>query len=128
MIEYSDIVIFVILLILSAFFSASEVALVGITRAKVRILSEEGGAAGKRLEKLKNNPDHFLITILVGNNIANVGASAIATAVAFGIFGDAGVAIATGVVTLLLLIFGEIGPKTFATRKTESVALFVATP
>ena len=106
MIEYSDIVIFVILLILSAFFSAYEVALVGITRAMVRILSEEGGAAGKRLEKLKNTPEHFLSTILVGNNNANVGASAIATAVAFGIFGDAGVAIATGVVTLLLLIFG----------------------
>ena len=128
MIEYSNIIIFVILLIFSAFFSASEVALVGINRAKVRVLSEERGAAGKRLEKLKSNPDHFLITILIGNNIANVGASAIATAVAFSIFGDAGVAIATGVVTLLLLIFGEIGPKTFATRRTEAVALFVATP
>ncbi|HJJ89917.1 MAG TPA: hemolysin family protein [Methanocorpusculum sp.] len=128
MIEYSNIIIFVFLLIFSAFFSASEVALVGINRAKVRVLSEEGGASGKRLEKLKNNPDHFLITILIGNNIANVGASAIATAVAFVLFGDAGVAIATGFVTILLLIFGEIGPKTFATRKTEMVALFVATP
>ena len=127
MIEYSNIIIFVILLVFSAFFSASEVALVGINRAKVRALSEEGNA-GKRLEKLKNNPDHFLIAILVGNNIANVGASAIATAVAFTVFGDAGVAIATGIVTLLLLIFGEIGPKTFATRKMERVALFVATP
>jgi CBS domain containing-hemolysin-like protein len=128
MIEYSNIAIFVVLLIFSAFFSASEVALVGITHAKVRILSEGEGSAGKRLEKLKSDPDHFLITILIGNNIANVGASAIATAVAFVIFGDAGVAIATGVVALLLLIFGEIGPKTFATRNTETVALFVATP
>ncbi len=127
MIEYTNIVIFVILLIGSAFFSASEVALVGITRAKVRALSEEG-AAGKRLEKLKNSPDHFLIAILIGNNVANVGASAIATAAAFVVFGDAGVAIATGLVTLLLLIFGEIGPKTYATRRTERVALFVATP
>ncbi|MDV0442780.1 hemolysin family protein [Methanorbis rubei] len=127
MIEYPNIVIFIILLIISAFFSASEVALVGISRAKVRALSDEG-KAGKRLEKLKNNPDHFLITILIGNNTANVGASAIATAVAFTAFGDAGVAIATGVVTLLLLIFGEIGPKTFATRRMERVALFVATP
>ncbi|MDR0439158.1 MAG: CNNM domain-containing protein, partial [Methanocalculaceae archaeon] len=128
MIEYSNIVIFVLLLIFSAFFSASEVALVGITRAKVRILSEERGDAGKRLEKLKNNPDHFLIATLIGNSVASVGASAIATAIAFVVFGDAGVAIATGVVTLLLLIFGEIGPKTFATRRTETVALFVATP
>ena len=87
MIEYSNTVIFVILLIFSAFFSASEVALVGINRAKVRVLSEEGGAAGKRLEKLKNNLDHFLITILIGNK------------------------------TLLLLIFGEIGPKTFTTAE-----------
>lgn len=127
MIQYINIVIFVILLIFSAFFSASEVALVGINRAKVKTLAETG-KRGKRLEKLKNNPDHFLITILIGNNIANVGASALATAVALNIFGDAGVAIATGVVTLFLLIFGEIGPKTYSNHHQEKMALFVSTP
>jgi putative hemolysin len=127
MVVYTNIIIFIILLICSAFFSASEVALIGISRAKVRALSDTG-KRGKRLEKLKNNPDHFLITILIGNNIANVGASALATAISLQIFGNAGVAVATGVVTLLLLIFGEIGPKTYANRHLERVALFVATP
>lgn len=127
MVVYTNIIIFIILLICSAFFSASEVALVGINRAKVRALSDTG-KRGKRLEKLKNNPDHFLITILIGNNIANVGAAALATAVALELFQNNGVAIATGVVTLLLLVFGEIGPKTYANRQLEHVALFVATP
>ncbi|MDO5844651.1 MAG: hemolysin family protein [Methanocorpusculum sp.] len=127
MIQYINIVIFVILLIFSAFFSASEVALVGINRAKVKALAESG-KRGKRLEKLKNKSDHFLITILIGNNIANVGASALATAVALDIFGDAGVAIATGIVTLMLLIFGEIGPKTYSNHHQEKVALLVSTP
>jgi len=127
MVVYTNIIIFIILLIFSAFFSASEVALVGINRAKVRALSDTG-KRGKRLEKLKNNPDHFLITILIGNNIANVGAAALATAVALELFQNNGVAIATGVVTLLLLVFGEIGPKTYANRQLERAALFVATP
>ncbi len=127
MVVYTNIIIFIILLICSAFFSASEVALIGISRAKVRALSETG-KRGKRLEKLKNHPDHFLITILIGNNIANVGAAALATALALEFFQNNGVAIATGVVTLLLLVFGEIGPKTYANRKMERVALFVATP
>ncbi len=127
MVVYTNIIIFLILLICSAFFSASEVALVGINRAKVHTLSETG-SRGRRLDKLKNNPDHFLITILIGNNIANVGAASLATAVALELFQNNGVAIATGVVTLLLLIFGEIGPKTYANRQMERVALFVATP
>jgi len=127
MVVYTNIIIFIILLICSAFFSASEVALVGINRAKVRALSDTG-KRGKRLEKLKNNPDHFLITILIGNNIANVGAAALATAVALELFQNNGVAIATGVVTLLLLVFGEIGPKTYANSQLERAALFVATP
>jgi CBS domain containing-hemolysin-like protein len=119
--------IFIILLICSAFFSASETALIGINRAKVRTLCD-AGKAGKRLEKLKSQPDHFLIAILIGNNIANVGASSLATAIALSAFGNAGIAIATGLVTLLLLIFGEIGPKTYANHHMERVALLVATP
>jgi len=127
MVVYTNIIIFIILLVCSAFFSASETALVGLNRAKARALADFG-KQGKRLEKLKNNPDHFLITILIGNNIANIGASALATAMSMELFGDAGVAIATGVVTLLVLIFGEIFPKTYSTSHTEKMALFVATP
>ena len=71
MVVYTNIIIFIILLVCSAFFSASETALVGLNRAKARALADSG-KQGKRLEKLKNNPDHFLITILIGNNIANM--------------------------------------------------------
>ncbi|MDR3101721.1 MAG: hemolysin family protein [Methanocalculaceae archaeon] len=125
----ASIVIFAILLILSTFFSASELALVGISRAKIHALSKKS-AVGKRLETLKNNPDRFLITILIGNNIANVGAAATAVQVAIAINGNTEITmvIATGVTTLLLLIFGEIGPKTLAARRTEQVALFATTP
>ncbi|HJJ42452.1 MAG TPA: hemolysin family protein [Methanocorpusculum sp.] len=125
--EYLNIVAFVILLLCSAFFSASEVSLVGINRAKVMSLAETG-RRGRLLEKLKSKSDHFLITILIGNNIANVGASAIATSIAIKFFGDAGVAIATGVVTFILLVVGEIGPKTYANHHMEKFALFVSTP
>lgn len=127
MIDYVNIFIFIILLLLSGFFSSSETALVSINRAKVKMLAETG-KRGQRLEKLKNKPDHFLITILIGNNFVNIGASALATAIAIELFQNAGVAVATGIVTFLILIFGEIGPKTYANHHPEKMALFVATP
>lgn len=121
------IVLFVILLILSACASSSEVALVGITRARVNALTETS-RRGKYLAKLKEKPSRFLITILIVNNIVNTAAAALATAIALDVFGDAGVAIATGVVTVFVLIFGEIGPKTYANAHTDKVALFFAPP
>ena len=121
------IVLFVILLILSACASSSEVALVGITRARVNALAETS-RRGKYLAKLKDKPNRFLITILIVNNIVNTAAAALATAIALDVFGDAGVAIATGVVTVFVLIFGEIGPKTYANAHTDKVALFFAPP
>ena len=80
MLEYTNIVLFVILLCISAFSSASEVALVGLNRAKVKALAETG-KRGKRLEKLKEKPDHFLITILIMNNVVNTGTASLATAI-----------------------------------------------
>ena len=121
------IVLFVILLILSACASSSEVALVGITRARVNALAETS-RRGKYLAKLKDKPNRFLITILIVNNVVNTAAAALATAIALDVFGDAGVAIATGVVTVFVLIFGEIGPKTYANAHTDKVALFFAPP
>lgn len=120
--------LFIIFLLLSAFFSSSEVALISITRAKVRTLVNEGRPGAEALSRLKQNPDRILITILIGNNVANIAAAAIATAIAIDIFGNIGIGIATGVVTLLLLILGEIGPKMYAARHIESYALFVARP
>jgi CBS domain containing-hemolysin-like protein len=120
--------LFILCLALSAFFSASEVALISVTRAKVRTLVNEGRRGAETLAVLKEDPNRFLITILIGNNIVNVAAASIATAVTISIFGDIGVGIATGVVVILLLVFGEISPKLYAARTAERFALTVAKP
>jgi putative hemolysin len=121
--DYLQVLLFIILLVLSAFFSGSEVALISITRAKVRTLVNEGRRGASALATLKENPNRFIITILIGNNIVNIAAAAIATAIAISVFGDIGVGIATGVVVILLLVFGEISPKLYANRHAEAIAL-----
>jgi putative hemolysin len=121
-----EILLFVICILLSAFFSSSEVALISITRAKVRTLVNEGRPGSNAVATLKEKPDRLLITILIGNNIVNITAASLATAIAISIFGDVGVGIATGFVVIVLLVFGEIGPKIFATRASDSFALTVA--
>jgi putative hemolysin len=121
-----EILLFVICILLSAFFSSSEVALISLTRAKVRTLVNEGRPGSKAVAALKESPEHLLITILIGNNIVNVSAAALATAIAIQIFGDFGVGIATGFVVIILLVFGEIGPKIYAARASDSFALTVA--
>jgi putative hemolysin len=121
-----EILLFVICILLSAFFSSSEVALISITRAKARTLVNEGRPGSKAVAALKESPEHLLITILIGNNIVNIGAASIATAIAIQMFGDIGVGIATGVVVIILLVFGEIGPKIYAARASDSFALTVA--
>ena len=123
-----EIIFFIILLFLSAFFSSSEVALLSISKARVRNLADEGIKGSKSLKKLKDDVEKTLIAILIGNNIANVAASALATSMAIRVFGDLGVGIATGVVVLLLLIFGEISPKSFATKNKEKLALLFSRP
>ncbi|GAB6285319.1 MAG: hemolysin family protein [Methanoregula sp.] len=121
-----ELLLFVICIILSAFFSSAEVALISMTRAKARTLVNEGKPGAAAVAALKESPEHLLITILIGNNIVNIAAAAIATAIAIRIFGSLGVGIATGVVVIVLLVFGEIGPKIYATRASDSYALFVA--
>jgi magnesium and cobalt exporter, CNNM family len=123
-----EILLFILCIILSAFFSGSEVALLSITHAKVRTLLARGGRAAQVLADLKRSPDHIIITVLIGNTLVNVGAASIATSLAIEQFGDTGIGIATGLVVLLLLVFGEIGPKMLAVRFTEPVALAVAGP
>ena len=97
-----------------------------VTKAKVRALLKKGDKRAIALAALKKNTDHTLITILIGNNLVNVAAASIATSIAIDQFGDAGVGIATGIVVLLLLVFGEIGPKIFGVRVTDTLALKVA--
>ncbi|HPD74578.1 MAG TPA: hemolysin family protein [Methanoregulaceae archaeon] len=123
-----NIALFLLCIILSAFFSGSEVALLSITRAKVRMLVNEKRPGAEALAKLKENPNKLLTTILIGNNIVNIAAAAIATAIAIQIYGDVGVGIATGFVVIILLVFGEISPKVYAARASDTFALGVARP
>lgn len=123
-----EIVLFLICLVLSGFFSSSEVALVSITRAKVHALLTQGRKGADALDTLKRSTDSILITILIGNNVVNIAAASLATAIAIGIYGDVGIGIATGVTVVLMLIFGEIGPKMYASRHTEELALRFARP
>ncbi|MCF7846398.1 MAG: hemolysin family protein [Candidatus Peribacteraceae bacterium] len=116
------------LLVLSAFFSSSEVAFVSLSPAKVRLLEDKKSRAAKLVIALKNRPQRLLATILIGNNLVNIFAAGLATVVATDFFGSLGLGIATGLMTLLILIFGEIFPKAFAQKHAQSFALFAAYP
>ncbi len=121
-----SILLFVICVFLSAFFSSSEVVLLTITRAKVRTLDNENRVGSHALLALKESPEHLLTTILIGNTVVNIAATALATAIAIEQFGTIGVGIATAFVTIVILIFGEIGPKIYGSRAPDSFALMVA--
>jgi CBS domain containing-hemolysin-like protein len=121
-----EILLFIFCVLLSAFFSSSEVALLSMTRARVRTLDNENRVGSHALVALKESPEHLLTTILIGNNIVNIAAASLATAIAIRTFGDVGVGIATGFVTIVILVFGEIGPKIYASRAPDSFALAVA--
>ena len=123
-----QIVSLIILIGLSGFFSMSETALMSLNKIKFRHMVEEGVAGAKSVEKLIEDPNKLLGAILIGNNVVNIGASSLATVLATNIFGNSGVGIATGVITILVLIFGEITPKSIAKQKSETVALMVVKP
>ena len=108
---------------LSGFFSGLEVALVGIRKSKVIQLFNEGKKGAKALHKLKMNPSWMMSSVNLGNNLVNVGASALATSLAIRLFGNDGLGIAVGVMTFLILVFGEITPKTYCNANSTKVAL-----
>lgn len=112
----------------SMIFSAGELALVAISKSKVNELVAKGAVNAKLLAKMKKNPHKLLITVLITKNVLDVGSSAYAAVVFTQIFGSSGVGIATGVMTLMILIFGDIVPKTYANQHMASVALFMARP
>jgi len=124
----TEIIILIILLLLSGFFSGSEVALISLTKLRARQMLDKKKFGAVFINKLKEDPQRMLATILIGNNIANVAASAIATSIMIGIFKNYAVAIATGVMTLLILIFGEITPKSIAAKNNELISRLVAAP
>jgi CBS domain containing-hemolysin-like protein len=118
--------VLIFLLLLSAFFSASETALMSLSKIRIRHMVEDGVKGAKLIEKLTEDPNKLLGSILVGNNVVNIGASALATSVAVKAFGESGVGIATAIMTILVLIFGEITPKSIAKQRSEGVSLKVS--
>ncbi|WP_411169214.1 HlyC/CorC family transporter [Clostridium sp. MB05] len=123
-----QIILLVILLVMSGFFSMSETALMALSKIRIRHMVEEGVKGAKLIEKLTEDPSRLLGAILIGNNIANIGASALATSIALKAFGERGVGIVTIIMTILVLIFGEITPKSIAKQNSEKVALRVSNP
>ncbi|MEW8029397.1 MAG: hemolysin family protein [Candidatus Thiodiazotropha sp.] len=118
--------ILALLLVLSGVFSGSETALINLSMARAEALYREGRRGAQALYLLKKDPSRMLITILIGNNVVNIAASAMATVIATDYFGDTGPGIAVGVLTILILVFGEITPKSLATRFSERISLFIA--
>ena len=119
-------VILVLLLLLSAFFSSAETSLTTINPIKVRTLIENGNKRAMTLQKVTEQHGKMLSAILIGNNIVNISASSLATTMAIDIWGNFAVGIATGILTILVLLFGEIMPKNIAMIKAEPLALFYA--
>ncbi len=123
-----QIVVVMGLLALSSFFSSAETAMMTVNKIRVRTLAEAGLSRAKVLAKILDNQPKMLSAILIGNNIVNLSASSLMTVLVTRMLGDAYVGAATGVLTLLILIFGEITPKTTATLYPETVALWFARP
>lgn len=117
-----------ILLLLSGFFSGSETALIALSMAKAEALRKQKRGGAENLFRLKQNTSKMLITILIGNNVVNIGASAMATVIATDAFGSIGPGIAVGLLTIFILIFGEITPKSLSAQHSERISLLVATP
>ncbi|MHC4216764.1 MAG: hemolysin family protein [Planctomycetota bacterium] len=124
----TEAVVLLVLLIFSGVFSGSETALVDLSIGRVEGLVKEGRRGALALYQLKRDPSRMLTTILIGNNLVNIAASVVATVFATRLFGSAGPGIAVGVLTILILVFGEITPKSLATRYSERISLFIAPP
>lgn len=118
----------VFLLLCSAFFSSSETGMLSLNRYRLRHRAKEGHRGARRASALLERPDRLLGTILVGNNFVNILASSIATVLAIKFWGEAGIAVATIGLTIILLIFGEITPKTLAALRPEAIAYPVSLP
>jgi CBS domain containing-hemolysin-like protein len=128
---FDQIAVLFVLLVLSGFFSSAETSLFSISKAKAIHIAKQKGLTNALIKKMKDDPHRLLSTILIGNNLVNVGASAMATAIVMGLVASntrAAVGIATGIMTFLILIFGEIFPKSVATRNNILIARIVIFP
>ena len=121
----TQLIILFILLMLSAFFSSAETALTTVNQIRIRNLAEDGDKRAKKVIKVTGNSGKMLSAILIGNNIVNVAAASLTTSLAYQ-FGGSMVALASGIITILILLFGEITPKTMATIHADKISLFYA--
>lgn len=119
-------VVLLVLLVLSAFFSSAETSLTTVNKLRIRTLVEDGVKGAKTISNLIEDPSKMLSAILIGNNIVNISLSSLATTLAIDLLGSYGAGIATGIVTLLVLVFGEITPKNLATVYAEKLAFAYA--
>ena len=121
--DIASLIVLIILLLLSAFFSSAETALTTVNKIRMRTLSEAGNKKADRVLRVTEDSGKMLSAILIGNNIVNLSASSLATSLAIKYFGSVGAGIATGILTLLILIFGEVTPKTKATIHADKMSL-----
>ena len=124
----NQVIILIILLLLSGFFSSTETALFSISKTKARHLAKNNGKTNMLIKRMKDDPHKLLSTILIGNNIVNIGASALATSVMINVFPNYAVGLATGIMTFLILVFGEVLPKSVATQNNILIAKFSIYP
>jgi putative hemolysin len=124
----NQIIVLIVLLFLSGFFSSAETALFSISRTKARHLAKNKQKSYILIKQMKDDPHRLLSTVLIGNNIVNVGAAALATSVTFHYFPNYAVGIATGIMTFLILVFGEVLPKSIATRNNILIARMAIYP
>ena len=118
-----QIIILIALLALSAFFSSAETALTTVSAVKLKSLADEGDKRAQRVLRIREDPNRMLSAILIGNNIVNLSASSLATSLAIRLIGSYGAGIATGILTFLVLIFGEITPKSMATLRALDMSM-----
>ena len=124
----NQIVVLIVLLLLSGFFSSAETALFSISKTKARHLAKNKAKSFILIEQMKDNSHRLLSTILIGNNIVNVGAAALATSITINIFPNYAVGLSTGIMTFLILVFGEVIPKSVATRNNILIARIAIYP
>ena len=115
-------ILLIVLLVVSAFFSGSETALMSINRYRLRHAAREGHRAARLVEKLLRRPDRLIGLILLGNNLANIAASALVTVIAIRLGGQGAIVVGAGLLTLVVLIFAEVAPKTVAALHPERLA------
>ena len=124
----NQVLILLVLLLLSAFFSSAETALFTISQTRARHMAKENIRSHQLIKRMKDDPHKLLTTILIGNNVVNVAASAIATSLTIGMSANYAVGLTTGIMTFLILVFGEVIPKSFATRNNIFIAKLTIFP